>query len=85
MFNFRENLLNILREQLVARLGPSYQWGGYWPSILWRILRLANNLLIHKSVNEPANELIQQETPSTKQTTVNTFYEDEEKEDASFD
>ena len=60
MLKSRENLQNILKEQLSSRFGPSYQWGRYWPSILWKTFRLVSNLVIHQSVNEPVHELIQQ-------------------------
>ena len=60
MLNSRENLQKILKEQLSSRFGPSYQWGRYWPSILWKTFRLVSNLVIHQSVNEPVHELIHQ-------------------------
>ena len=60
MLKSRENLQNILKEQLSSRFGPSYQWGRYWPSILWKTFRLVSNLVIHQSVNEPVHELIHQ-------------------------
>ena len=60
MLKSRENLQKILKEQLSSRFGPSYQWGRYWPSILWKTFRLVSNLVIHQSVNEPVHELIHQ-------------------------
>ena len=56
MLNSWENLL----KTLTSRLGSNYNWGGYWPSLTWKIIKLVSNLLIHQSVNEQVNEVIQQ-------------------------